>query len=98
MSAKIEIGSYVASRKPFTWTCVLLILLKFYWIFCLQKIMKRMRNFDRIGRIKSKAGCSVNLFGGPATCTGEYEILCNITFDAPITSGDAPPITIFSLG
>ena len=49
---------------------------------------------DRIGRIKSKGGCSVDPFGGPASCTGEYEILCNIALDAPITSGDVPPITV----
>jgi len=49
---------------------------------------------DRIGRIKSKGGCSIDPYGGPAACDGEYEVLYNITFDSPISSGDVPPITI----
>ena len=49
----------------------------------------------RKGRIKTKGGCLLDSVGSdPATCTGEYELLYEIEFDAVHSSGDVPPLTI----
>jgi len=49
----------------------------------------------RTGRIKTKGSCTLDSVGNdPASCTGEYELLYEIEFDAVHSSGDVPPITI----
>ncbi|KAL9190302.1 hypothetical protein ACHAXT_007513 [Thalassiosira profunda] len=49
----------------------------------------------RTGRIKTKGTCILDPLGAnPATCTGEYELLYEITFDAVHSSGDVPPVTV----
>lgn len=49
----------------------------------------------RTGRIKTKGSCTLDPVGSSqATCTGEYEILYEVTFDAVHSSGDVPPITV----
>lgn len=58
----------------------------------------------RTGRIKTKGSCTLDSSGGgssspaPATCSGEYEILYEIEFDAHHSSGDVPPLTIVNSG
>ncbi|KAL7542724.1 hypothetical protein ACHAXR_012005, partial [Thalassiosira sp. AJA248-18] len=53
----------------------------------------------RTGRIKTKGGCTLDPTGSnPATCTGEYELLYEIEFDAVHSSGDVPPVTIVTSG
>ena len=50
---------------------------------------------SRQGRIKTKGSCTIDPLGlNPASCSGEYELLYEITFDSFHTSGDVPPITI----
>ena len=49
----------------------------------------------RIGRIKTKGSCPLNqIENSPATCSGEYELLYEVTFDAIHSSGDVPPLTV----
>lgn len=49
----------------------------------------------RIGRIKTIGSCTINPSGSkPAICTGEYELLYEVTFDAVHSSGDVPPLTV----
>jgi len=49
----------------------------------------------RTGRIKTKGSCTLDPTGSnPATCTGEYELLYEISFDAVQSSGDVPPVTV----
>ena len=52
----------------------------------------------RTSRIKTKGTCTLDVGGGPATCSGEYEILYDIEFDAFHSSGDVPPLTIANSG
>ena len=53
----------------------------------------------RTGRIKTKGSCTLDSSGGgPATCSGEYEILYAIEFDAHHSSGDVTPLTIVNSG
>jgi len=49
----------------------------------------------RTGRIKTKGSCTLDPVGSsPATCTGEYELLYEVIFDAVHSSGDVPPLTV----
>eukprot|EP00984_Skeletonema_dohrnii_P023836 scaffold12938_cov128-Skeletonema_dohrnii-CCMP3373.AAC.1 len=49
----------------------------------------------RVGRIKTKGSCILDPMGtNPATCSGEYELVYEISFDAVHTSGDVPPLTV----
>lgn len=49
----------------------------------------------RVGRIKTKGSCTLDPMGAsPAICSGEYELVYEISFDAVQTSGDVPPLTI----
>lgn len=48
----------------------------------------------RNSRIKTKGSCFLDPSGGPATCSGQYEILYNITFDAFHTSGNVPSLVV----
>ena len=49
----------------------------------------------RVGRIKTKESCILDPMGtNPAACSGEYELLYEISFDAVHTSGDVPPLTV----
>jgi len=49
----------------------------------------------REGRIKTKGSCTLDPMGtNPATCSGEYEVVYEISFDAAHTSGDVPPVTV----
>ena len=49
----------------------------------------------REGRIKTKGSCTLDPLGvDPAVCSGEYELVYEITFDAVHSSGDVPPITV----
>eukprot|EP00970_Alexandrium_tamarense_P009994 scaffold1976_cov187-Alexandrium_tamarense.AAC.23 len=51
----------------------------------------------REGRIKTKGSCTLDPLGiGHATCTGEYEISYEISFDAIHSSGDVPPVTVIT--
>jgi hypothetical protein len=50
---------------------------------------------SRQGRIKTKGSCTPDPSSlDPATCSGEYELLHEITFDAVQTSGDVPSVTV----
>ena len=51
----------------------------------------------RTGQIKTKGGCEYTQ-GGPASCSGEYEIIYSISFDAPHTSGDVPELIVMHSG
>jgi hypothetical protein len=49
----------------------------------------------QIGCIKTKGLCTLNhIENSPATCTGEYELLYEVTFDAVHSSGNIPPLTV----
>ena len=49
----------------------------------------------RQGQIRTKGGCALDSDGAEAaTCSGEYEISYDISFDAYHVSGDVPPVTI----